>query len=333
MFRSFKKVFVHFIVPSTLILYGSAQATGPWGAVTNENIEGPGSGIDFVNGGRLVARFVYGNGQMKPYLHVYGEGGVLLTNAGMSADGQPIGLNYNHRGIFIGWNKVTSDLGVFDLWHMNTYGRNGGMMEVTGVKKLRGGDAAEAEVAIEWRGMRADGSGTSDVIIRETRRTVVSGLAHETTQVDIDFILSAERDVGLHGDLQHAGIHFRATHEMVSRKDEVRFMWEPDLPPGRGRVMSPDFKWCLMRFPVGERWYAALQMNFPENPVEELSWRDYGRFGFFFSRNIPRGEVLHLRYRFIIKETVAPLDEVGGSSQIRAWCDEEFNRYIKESNL
>ena len=308
-----------------------ARASDPWEVRVNDAIGVPGRGLDFLNAGRLVARLVHGPGQMKPFLHVYGRDGTLLTNGGVDAAGQPLGLNYNHRGIFIGWNKVTSDLGVFDLWHMNTYGRTGGIMEVSSIATLRGGGRGEADVVVDWRAERSDGSHRSDLILRERRRTLVSEPAAGMTQVDAHFDLTAERDVALNGDLQHAGVHFRATHEMVPRKAEVRFLWEPDLPPGKGRVISPEFKWCLMRFPVGERWYAALQINGPETPVAELSWRDYGRFGFFFSRSIPRGETLYLRYRFVVRETAVPAADGADAAELRAWAAREYRRYLQET--
>ena len=65
-------------------------------------------------------------------------------------------------------------------------------------------------------------------------------------------------------------------------------------------------KWCRLVFPIGTNWYAATQLNPPSNPVEELSWRDYGRFGFFFKKPLKKGETLDLDYRFFVEPAEAP---------------------------
>ena len=97
-----------------------------WSIAEGPNKGGPGKQVLVSADGKPVARFVHGEGQFKPYLHVYGEEGELLTNAGLDAAGKAAGKYPHHRGIFIGWNKLTSDLGNFDLWHFNT----GGMMDL-----------------------------------------------------------------------------------------------------------------------------------------------------------------------------------------------------------
>ena len=124
-------------------------------------------------------------------------------------------------------------------------------MEVTRVESSHGEGAYwEARVAREWRGDRKDGSG-SDLFITEMRTTRLSKPRPRAWQVDTRFELRAPRAVAMNGDLQHAGVDFRAVDEVSARRDEVHFLWEPDLPPGAGKVVSPDFKWCLMRFLVG----------------------------------------------------------------------------------
>ena len=40
--------------------------------------------------------------------------------------------------------------------------------------------------------------------------------------------------------------------------------------------------------------------------MEELSWRDYGRFGFFFKKNMKKGDVQKLNYRFHIAPSQSP---------------------------
>jgi ubiquinone/menaquinone biosynthesis C-methylase UbiE len=64
-------------------------------------------------------------------------------------------------------------------------------------------------------------------------------------------------------------------------------------------------KWARLIFPVGNNWYTATQINSPTNPTEELSWRDYGRFGFFFKRKLEWGDELEINYRFITEPAAA----------------------------
>src|SRR5882762_7056590 len=89
-----------------------------WTLTEGANPDGPGRKVDIQLNAERVARFVFGEGQIKPYLHVYGESGEPLTNGGLDADGKPTGKYPHHRGLFIGW-KIDSELGTFDLWHMN----------------------------------------------------------------------------------------------------------------------------------------------------------------------------------------------------------------------
>ena len=43
-------------------------------------------------------------------------------------------------------------------------------------------------------------------------------------------------------------------------------------------------------------------MTAPKNEFSELSWRDYGRFGFFDKKELKKGQTLELRFRFLIAE-------------------------------
>ena len=44
----------------------------------------------------------------------------------------------------------------------------------------------------------------------------------------------------------------------------------------------------------------------PANGVKELSWRDYGRFGYFLAKKLKKGEPFNLKFRFAIEEVDAP---------------------------
>jgi hypothetical protein len=286
------------LIAALLLLCSSIGVRAEWTLVDGANEKFPGRKVDIKDGERLVAQFIYGEDQIKPYLHVFGDEGDWLT------EWSPKQSFPHHRGIYIGWNRISSDLGTFDLWHFN----NGGKMSVVKFEQLQGGrESARLVATIEWRGGKKDTNG-SDLLLTETRTLVISRPESKRTQVDAAFRLRATRDLNLGGDLQHAGIHFRGSTKIQGREKETAYLWEPDVPGPGGKVSSKEAKWARLVFPIGSRWYAATEFNAPENPVEEISWRNYGRFGFFFKRAMKKDETLALNYRFITEQTEAPAE-------------------------
>jgi hypothetical protein len=335
------------ILPCTL---ASSAPGAEWTLSQGANPDGPGQAVDIQSGDRKIARFIHGDGQFKPYLHLFGEAGELLTNGGLDGNGKPIGQFPHHRGIFIGWNRIASELGTFDLWHFN----NGGKMEVLRFDKLEGGkDSATLVATIAWGAGKKDASG-SDLLLTETRTLKISRPDGKGTQVDAHFRLKAARELTLGGDLQHAGIHFRAANEVATRAKETSYVSDPEdketkskdwTPPALkkdkdGNEIKPakdpargDLKWCRLLFPIGDRWYAATEMNAPSNPIEELSWRDYGRFGFFFKRKLAAGETLDVNYRFFVGPAEAPASKPKPSDEqiatARTEAQARFREFVK----
>lgn len=340
------RLYWSFALLSTLAASPSARAAG-WTLAERANPEGPGRQQLIARDGKPVAALVYGEGQFKPYLHVYGAEGELLTNGGLDQEGKPTGQFPHHRGIYIGWNQIRSDLGGleseakgdakgkakstgkgFDLWHLN----NGGRMEVQKVERIEGGqDGVTLAATILWRGGKQDPAG-SDLLLTEVRTLQVTQ-PQGRTQVDARFELKAARDLRLEGDLQHSGVHFRASNEVSQRAGETAYVWEPDLPGPGGKVSSKDLQWCRLVFPIGQRWYAATELTAPSNPVEELSWRDYGRFGFFFKRALQRGETLSLKYRFLIEPAEAPAEKgklsAPQAAKARATAAADYQAFVR----
>jgi hypothetical protein len=259
-------------------------ARADWKLTQRENPDGPGKAIDVIDGAQLAGRFIYGEGQIKPYLHVFGDNNELLTNAGADKNGKGTGAFPHHRGIFIGW-KIESELGTDDLWHMT----RGCRMEVAKVE-----DNGEIVATILWKSGKK--TNDSDLLITE-RRALTFSRRNNETQIDATFTLTPARDLRLAGDLQHSGVHFRASNEVHGRATETSYLTGP-----KGKTKGEDLKWCLLKFPIGTNFYTALQLNHPSNPVEELSTRNYGRFGYFFKRALKKGEPLTLKYRFIIQK-------------------------------
>src|SRR5687767_4056892 len=125
-----------------LIFASMGSGHGEWSAVDVAAPGGAGRKVEIRSAGELVAAFIHGEGQAKPFLHLFGSEGDRLT------EWAPDQQFPHHRGFFIGWNKITSELGTADLWHMR-----GGRMEVAKLEKIEAGrDRATLVATIEWRG-------------------------------------------------------------------------------------------------------------------------------------------------------------------------------------
>ncbi len=291
--------------------------------VANPNL--PGRRVEVRLDNRLIAALIYGEGQTKVYLHVYGDEGEPLTNSGLTSDGKPFGLYPHHRGIFIGWNRIRSQLGVDDLWHMTRT-----QIKLQRLDEIRATDEEVTITAtITWHSAQKDEKG-SDLLLTEKRKIVISRPKEKRTQIDMTFVLTAERDLTLDGDCHHAGIHFRAVNEVAERRQETSYIWEPQLPTDGGRVASKELKWARLVFPVGKNWYACTILNAPTNPTEELSWRDYGRFGFFFRRSLRKGETLTVSYRFVIERLSEPERTQENKEKARKLAQALYEDFVKQ---
>jgi len=182
----------------------------------------------------------------------------------------------------------------------------GGVILLTRIPLKRFVKAVREPFTILWHAGHKDASG-SDLLLTETRTIKLSRPEGKKTQVDLKFELKAMRDLTLGGDLQHAGMHFRGSHEILKSKIqndkaknaigadyETAYVWEP-----ADKTKGDDLKWARLMFHIGSNWYSATHMNAPSNPIEELSMRGYGRFGFFFKKDLKKDEVLPLTYRIV----------------------------------
>ncbi len=315
---------------AAIFALSTTVVASPWSTRQTENPDGPGMAFDVLHQSKPAARLIFGEGQMKPFLHVFGADGEMLTNPGLDAEGKEAGRFPHHRGIFIGWNKIRSELGNDDLWHF----RRDEHMEVTNVRESSvTDDYAEIIADIAWRSPNKDSDG-DDVLVREARTLRVwKPEGPWAVVVDARFDLVAARDLTLGGDLQHAGVHFRAHREVIDRAGDTIYMWAPDVAGRGGRIINEEMRWCRLVYPIGENWYSTIQLNAPGNPTEELSWRDYGRFGFFFKREMKKGESLTLNHRFITTKVIAPGEggyEEAVAKLLRDRSEEAYKKYTKE---
>jgi hypothetical protein len=332
----------------------ASMAAADWKLTKGNNEDLPGQNVTVTQDGKVVARLIYGAGQKMPYLAIYDDQGKLLTNAGLDKSGKTLGIEPHHRGIFIGWQQVKSDLGQTSLWGLGgeksgwSKGKAGAPaeMELVDLEQLTTTkDSATIVARIEWR----DGSAPSgkNLLLTEKRTLKISRpAAGVAAQVDATFKLTPARDLSLGGNVQHAGIHMRVSHEVVAHADETSYLWSPENAPTAGKgysktnvnntgsVVGKDLKWGEFLFPLHGRWYSAVQMNAPKNPVEEFSTREYGRFGFFFNKDLKKGAPLEVSYRFLVQNAESPAQapkrSAAQKAKVRAEADAAYAKFLRE---
>jgi hypothetical protein len=258
--------------------------------------------IDLMDGDRRVLRYMHAYDASTPerlcetykcYHHVFdGEGEHPLTKG-------PGGLYTHHRGLFIGWNRLTVKDQDYDFWHMKgVTQRHAGMIEL-----LAGPDAARHTALIHW----CDGEGR--IVIAE-RRTVRAVRADATVIVLLDFSseLTAEAgDVRLDGDPEHAGFQFRAHNDVAEGPPEMKATYVFHAE-GIDPKTDTNLPWAAMGFALNGKRYWVQHINHPLNPSPTVysAYRDYGRFGAFPRAELGMGETLTLRYRLLIGEGNLP---------------------------
>jgi hypothetical protein len=312
----------------------------------------PGQNVTVTRDGKLVARFIYGEGQPVPYLALYDDQERLLTNAGVDKTGKTVGIEPHHRGIFIGWQQIKSDLGTSNIWALSgapAKGKGGepSKMEAVGFDQLTADkDSATIVARLEWRAGTKDATG-NNLLLTETRTLKISRPAPGVAaQVDATFRLKPARDVSLDGNVQHAGVHMRVSHLVVDRAADTSYLWSPANAPTAGKaylknvtdrfgsVVGKDLQWGEFLFPLHDRWYSALQMNSPRNPVEEFSTREYGRFGFFFKKDLKRDENLEVAYRFLVRNAEPPAEmpkrSAAQAAKARQDAEAAYSRFVRE---
>jgi hypothetical protein len=259
-----------------------------------------GTYLDLLSEGTPLLRYMYAHDAStdqrrfetyKPFHHVY-DGELRLTNG---PDGQSEYVSNqirypHHRGIFIGWNKLTFDGKRYDLWHMKNVEQVHQRFEQT----ITGLAQASCTSLIHWN----DDKGKP--IIAERRKVTVYRQATPTV-VLLDFhteLTAVRGDVYLDGDPEHAGVQYRAHNDVAAGGADVKakYLFHADgIDPRKDK----DLPWVAMSYGLAGKRYSVQHMNHPDNPKGTVysAYRDYGRFGAFFKHTIEKGETLTLRYR------------------------------------
>ena len=266
----------------------------------------PGQHLDILLDGRLVGRYMYAYDKSspaklhetyKPYLHIFDAEGQSPITKG------PGGEFTHHRGIFIGWRKIRFEGQSYDRWHMI----KGEIVHEKFLTRKAGPDEATITSLTHWN----DAQGQP--IVNE-QRTMTFRRAKAPARLIVDFQakLTAPRgNVVLDGDPEHAGVQYRPANEVV-RKETVYVFPKEHANAHKDK----DYPWVGETYTLAGKRYSVVEMNHPDNPKQTVfsAYRDYGRFGAFFTQKIKSGDSLTVKYRFLIADgenAHGPVDSEG----------------------
>jgi hypothetical protein len=257
-----------------------------------------GKHLDVLSDGKILVRYMYEHdtstkethhATYKPYLHVFdAEGKAPITKG-------PGGQFTHHRGIFIGWSKIGFNGKRYDRWHM----KGGDIVhQKFSNQEVKGGAAVFTSVT-HWMDEKGE------AFLEEERTFTVTAGAHGGRAL-IDFqskLTPVRGDVSLKGDPEHAGIQYRPANEVDKKKTKYVF------PEGVTQVKGQkDLPWAAENYTLNEKRYGVVHMNHPGNPKGTVhsAYRDYGRFGAFFEKDVKQGESLTVNYAFLIVDGELP---------------------------
>ncbi len=257
-----------------------------------------GDHADVLLDGKIVARYMYGfekstkerlTETFKPYLHIFdAEGKAPITKG-------PGGLFPHHRGIFIGWNKISFNGKSYDRWHMP----DGQIIHQKFAESKADATSCTLTAINNWNDAAAKP-------FLEEQRTMVFRKAAAPGRITVDCtfkITAIAGDVVLDGDPEHAGIHYRPANELTTTETLYYYPVEKPAPH-----KDLDYPWVGMTYTLAGKQYSVVEMSHPANPkgTKWSAYRDYGRFGAFPKAPINKGETLTLKYRFLIVDGEMP---------------------------
>jgi hypothetical protein len=281
----------------TLLLAPAVQAADGF-----ELADTAGDHIDVKLDGKVAARYMYAHDTStkerrvetyKPYLHVFDAAGEQPITNGAGARQFP-----HHRGIYIGWNKITFNGKSYDLWHMPK-------SEIVHQKfenQKADNESATFTSVTQWN----DEAGMA-ILVEE--RTMAFRRGPSPARLVIDFtskLTAPNGNVQLGGDPEHAGVHFRP----VEAEDKADYGHTSYVFPKENADPKADldYPWVGQMFVRDGKHYSVVHMNHPDNPknTRYSAYRDYGRFGAFPTAAVKSGESITFRYRFLIADGDMP---------------------------
>ncbi|MHC4742704.1 MAG: DUF6807 family protein [Planctomycetota bacterium] len=262
-----------------------------------------GNYLDLLYDGKKVTRYMYAYDTSSPQRifetykvlhHAFDENGEkLLTNGPDGENPYPKSIKFpHHRGIYIGWSRLTMDGKVYDTWHM----KNGiAQVHQKFLEQKVEANKATSAALIHWKG------GDGKLLIEEIRKTTVHKPAGKTILL-LDFeteLKAVTSEVFLDGDPEHAGFQYRPHNDVAAGKADVKAKYlfhQEGIDPKKNK----DLPWVAMSYGLNGKRYSVQHMSHPTNPTENAvysAYRDYGRFGEFAKYTIGQGKTLKLRYR------------------------------------
>jgi len=251
--------------------------------------------VDVSDGGKVVARLMTANDlstpdrhheTYKPYLHVFDPSGATRLTKGH-------GFSFtHHRGIFLGFSKISYGGKSYDRWHMK-----GGDQVVT---KVAPGESSFTAF-INWQG------DTTDPFLTEERRFTFTAPA-KPFYLGIDMtstIKPVSGEAELSGDPEHAGAQFRPS-ELVDTQTTAYIFPGENIDAHKVK----DLPWAAEVFTVkgkedkGDKTFTVVILNHPDNPKDTATsaYRDYGRFGMFPKGKATAEAPFKLHYQWVIAE-------------------------------
>ena len=251
----------------------------------------PNEAVDVAQDGKVVARFMMAHDvstpakrleTYKPYLHVFDPSGALRLTKGP-------GFEFtHHRGIMLGFMKITVDGKTYDRWHMVK-----GDQVVTAIKPTADGFVA----AIDWQGATVQ---DKPILTEERAFTFTKPAAPFYFGIELNSTLKPDHgEAKIDGDPEHAGAQFRPSEKIDGTKTTYIY-------PGKDVLIHKvrDLTWVAEVFTVEGKTFTALLLNHPSNPKETAfsAYRDYGRFGAFPKGVATVENPFKLHYKWLIAE-------------------------------
>ena len=244
----------------------------------------------------------------KPFHHLFDNSGSLVTKG---AGGQFT----HHRGIFLGFSKVTYGNNVkVDIWHCKD-DTHQAFQKV--LLRESGPVLASEKDQIAWNGKN------KETFAVEERQLIVYKVPGGQLVEFQSVVRTTGGTVLLDGDPQHAGFHFRASNDVAEKTSKETIYLRPDGEdkPGASRNW-PDLKthinlpWNAMSFVLNDKRYTALYLDNPANPKEaRVSERPYGRFGSYFVTEITKEKPLKLKYQIWLQDGKIDIESAKLKSQ------------------